>query len=223
MAILEVICLQKTYHTEAEDLTVLRELNLNLEQGTAAVICGESGSGKSTLLNLVGGLDRPTSGRILFQGQDIGGGREEELARYRSRCLGFIFQFHYLLKDFTALENVMMPALIADLPRQKARARAEELLERVGLSSRRNHYPVELSGGERQRVAVSRALMNDPLLILADEPTGNLDEANARQVKEILFRLVSDYGKSMILVSHDLELASCGDRHYVLEHGRLAP
>ncbi|MBA7631095.1 Lipoprotein-releasing system ATP-binding protein LolD [subsurface metagenome] len=221
MMILEMISLLKVYRTGAEDLTVLKGINFSIEEGTTAGISGESGSGKSTLLNLIGGLDSITSGQILFRGSPIQDRDESELTEYRSRQVGFIFQFHYLLKDFTALENILMPAYILGTPLSTARLRADALLKRVGLGARRDHYPVQLSGGERQRVAVARALMNDPELILADEPTGNLDEKNSIQVKNLLYELVKEDGKTMILVSHDPELAGSGDRHYHLENGIL--
>jgi len=221
MNIIEVVSLSKIYRTGTEEVDVLQELNLTLEEGETTVITGESGSGKTTLLNLIGGLDNATSGNIFFNESDIVGQSEAELTRYRSSSLGFIFQFHYLLKDFTALENVMLPALIEGLSLRVAGDRAEDLLDRVGLLKRKAHYPVELSGGERQRIAVARSLMNDPVLILADEPTGNLDEKNSDQVKKVLFELVGEYKKTMLMVTHDTELAARGDYHFCLEHGRL--
>ncbi len=219
---LEVIELSKVFRSGEEELTVFSGVSLTVPAGATVVISGESGSGKSTLLNLIGGLDSPTHGRILFRGREITGREERELTDYRGRALGFIFQFHYLLRDFNALENVLMPALIVGRGRREARARARVLLEQVGLGGRLHHYPVELSGGERQRVAVARALMNDPQLILADEPTGNLDERNSAQVQRLLFSLVREYGKSMLLVTHASELAERGDARYVLEHGGLS-
>lgn len=221
MSIIEVVSLYMTYRTGTEEVKVLQGIKLSLEEGETTVITGESGSGKSTLLNLLGGLDRATSGNIYFRGTDIVGKSEAELTLYRSSSLGFIFQFHYLLKDFTALENVMLPALIEGKTQRDARDKAEGLLNRVDLLKRKTHYPVELSGGERQRIAVVRSLMNDPELILADEPTGNLDEKNSEQVKKILFELVSEYNKTMLLVTHDSELAKRGDYHFYLEHGKL--
>ncbi len=219
--LLEVADLRKVFRAGSEDLTVLDGVSLAVRAGGTVVISGESGSGKSTLLHLIGGLDSPTAGRIRFAGTEITGLSEAKLVEYRNRRLGFIFQLHYLLKDFTALENVCLPALIAGASGPAARRRAGRLLEQVGLGGRRTHFPVELSGGERQRVAVARALMNDPQLILADEPTGSLDERSSGQIRDLLFGLVAEYRKTMILVTHSRELAVAGDQRLVLEHGRL--
>ncbi len=219
--VLDVLGVKKVFRSGNEDLVVFEEVSFTVTQGGTAVILGESGSGKTTLLNLIGALDSCTAGRILFKGFDITSQKEENLIELRSRHLGFIFQFHYLLKDLTALENVLVPALILRTPRAQAINRARELLAQVGLSARTGHYPVQLSGGERQRVAVARALMNDPSLILADEPTGNLDERNSRAIQELLFELVGGYGKSMILVTHAAELSRRGNEHFLLEHRRL--
>ncbi len=219
--LLQVEGLRKVFRAGSEDLTVLDDVSLEVAEGGTVVISGESGSGKSTLLHLIGGLDNPTSGRIRFQGLEISGLAESELVDYRNRRLGFIFQLHYLLKDFTALENVFLPAAIAGAAGAPARRRAERLLAQVGLGGRRAHYPAELSGGERQRVAVARALMNDPQLILADEPTGSLDERSSAQIRDLLFGLVAEYRKTMILVTHSRELAASGGERLVLEHGRL--
>ena len=221
--LLVVTALRKVFRAGSEDLTVLDGVSLEVREGSTVVISGESGSGKSTLLHLIGGLDAVTAGRILFDGLEITSLGEAELVEYRNRRLGFIFQLHYLLKDFTALENVYMPAAIAGAAGAAARRRAERLLEQVGLAGRRTHYPMELSGGERQRVAVARALMNDPQLILADEPTGSLDERSSGQIRDLLFGLVGEYRKTMILVTHSRELAGAGDQRLVLEHSRLRP
>jgi lipoprotein-releasing system ATP-binding protein len=214
--------LGKTYETAAERLEVLRDVSLTVARGTTVVVTGESGCGKSTLLNLVGGLDFPSSGRITVQGMEIGDMGEEELSRYRNSHVGFIFQFHFLLRDFTALENVVIPGMVGGARMQSLRARGEKLLAEVGLTRRKDAYPHELSGGERQRVAVARALMNEPLLILADEPTGNLDEGNAEIVRDLLFGLVRTQGRTMVLVTHDTGLAARADIHCVLSAGRLA-
>ena len=221
MTVLDVRGLSKTYSSRSESLVVLRDVSFTLEEGRTAVVSGRSGCGKTTLLNLLGGLDRPTAGSIRVSDREIAGMEEEELGLFRNRTVGLVFQFHYLLKDFTALENVMMPARIAGAPVPAARTRALRLLEDVGLGERVSHFPFELSGGERQRVAVARALMNDPSLILADEPTGNLDESNSRVVAGMLFDLVLRYGKSMVLVTHDRSLLDRGDEHLTLESGSL--
>ncbi len=212
----------KTYSSSSEDLEILRNVSFSLPGACIAAVTGESGCGKSTLLNLIGGLDAPSSGSIRVGAREIGGLDEESLTGYRRNFLGFIFQFHFLLKEFTALENVMMPALIAGVPRREALPRAEALVERVGLRDRRNHYPGMLSGGERQRAAVARALVNDPLLILADEPTGNLDEGNSRVIEELLFSLVRERGKTLVLVTHDMALAARGDLRFLLHRGELS-
>ena len=221
MEILVIDSLKKEFRTGNEKIEVLSNVNLGVEEGTTIVITGESGSGKSTLLNLVGGIDTPSSGSIHIGNTDITGLSEQDLTRFRRTTVGFIFQFHFLLKGFSALENVMMPALIKGIPMNEASKRAESLLADVKLEHRKEHYLVELSGGERQRVAVARALMNDPYLIIADEPTGNLDEKNSSLVEEILFSLVEQYGKTLLLVTHDLNLAERGDRHFELARGVL--
>lgn len=221
MALIEIERLTKQFVSGDEELTVLSELSFKLEEGTNGVIAGESGSGKSTLLNIVGALELPTSGSVSVAGYDVERLSEEELTRYRSVVVGFVFQFHYLLPEFTARENVMMPALIRGAGTAEAGARAAQLLAEVGLEQRLEHYPVQLSGGERQRVAVARALMNRPQIVLADEPTGNLDEYNSSRVKELLFSLSRRHGTTLLAVSHDASLAEAADAHYVLEHGRL--
>jgi lipoprotein-releasing system ATP-binding protein len=217
-----VSALAKVYETPAERLEVLRGVDLSVEAETTVAVTGESGCGKSTLLNLVGGLDHPTAGRVFVGATEVTALAETELSGYRNREVGFIFQFHFLLKDFTAMENVMIPAMIGRLAPRELRARARRLLAEVGLERRADAYPLELSGGERQRVAVARALVNEPALILADEPTGNLDEANARTVEEILFGLVRAHGRTMILATHDPALAGRADRRLILGSGRLS-
>ena len=192
-----------------------------MEAGSITLFTGESGSGKSTLLNIIGGLDAPDGGEVLVDGMRVDTLPEGEIDRYRSTAVGFVFQFHYLLDGFTALENTMLPAYMRGVPRREARQRAEELLGRVGLEKRLSHTPSQLSGGERQRVAIARALVNDPMLLLADEPTGNLDEGNTVKVKELLFSLVRDLGKTLLLVSHEQGLIPEGDRAFRLHAGRL--
>ncbi len=221
MALLSLRSLAKSFTSGNEEVRVLTGVDLEVEQGTSVVITGESGSGKTTLLNLVAGLDAPTGGRVLVDGVEITSLDETALAAFRGRTLGFIFQFHYLLRDFTALENVLMPAWISGLPRAAALAKAQALLADVGLGGKLHQYPSELSGGERQRVAVARALVNDPRLVVADEPTGNLDERNSATVRDLLFDLVRRYGKTLLAATHDLRLAERGDRTLRLAHGVL--
>ena len=219
--IIEIKDLEKTYISDSEKLTVLKDLNLKVEEGTKLVIVGESGSGKSTLLNIIGGIDKITSGSVIAGKWNLNKLNETEISEYRSSFLGLIFQFHYLLKDFTALENVYMPALIAGRSKKEAMEKAEKLLQDVGVYERKDHLPSQLSGGERQRVAVARSLINDPSLILADEPTGNLDPANAALIGELLFSMVEKYNKTLLLVTHDLKLAASGDLCYKISKGKL--
>lgn len=220
-SIVSIKNLEKTYITDSEKLNILHNLNLEVEEGSKIVIVGESGSGKSTLLNILGGIDSVTSGTVMAGKWNVGKLKEDELAEYRSSFLGLIFQFHYLLKDFTALENVYMPAYIAGVPKKEAINRAEQLLNDVGVYERRNHLPSQLSGGERQRVATARALINDPTLILADEPTGNLDPANASMIGDLLFSMVEKYKKTLFMVTHDISLASKGGICYKIFEGHL--
>ncbi|MGI5096767.1 ABC transporter ATP-binding protein [Treponema socranskii] len=213
--------LEKTYISTGETLTVLKALDLSVEEGSKVVITGESGCGKSTLLNIIGGIDSATSGIVRSGGRDITALDENAQADYRSHFLGFVFQFHYLLKDFTALENVYLPAYMAGVSKKDAISRAERLLEDVGLQDRLHHLPSELSGGERQRAAVARALINDPHLILADEPTGNLDPVNAEIVGKLLFSIADKYRKTLIMVTHDQNLAAKGSVRYSIAGGKL--
>ena len=212
---------EKTYVTQFEQLTVLKDCNLEVEEGKKIVIVGESGSGKSTLLNIIGGIDSVNKGEVIAGKYRVSHLKEKALCEYRSNYLGLIFQFHYLLKDFTALENVYMPAIIAGCPKKEAIEKAKALLQDVGIIDRQSHLPSQLSGGERQRVAVARALINDPQLILADEPTGNLDPANARLIGDLLFSMVDKYHKTLFLVTHDMKLASKGDLIYRIVDGAL--
>ncbi|MBQ9495753.1 MAG: ABC transporter ATP-binding protein [Treponema sp.] len=219
--IVRVENLEKTYVTSGTTLTVLKDLNLIVEEGSKVVITGTSGCGKSTLLNILGGIDNVTAGRVQCGAWNVTSLSEDEHADYRAHFLGFVFQFHYLLKDFTALENVYIPAYMAGVPKKEAMARAEQLLADVGLAERANHLPSELSGGERQRAAVARALINNPSLILADEPTGNLDPANATLVGDLLFSMVDKYDKTLVLVTHDSNLAKKGSVRYAISGGKL--
>ena len=213
--------LEKTYVSTGETLTVLKALDLSVEEGSKVVITGESGCGKSTLLNIIGGIDSATSGIVRSGGRDITALDENAQADYRSHFLGFVFQFHYLLKDFTALENVYLPAYMAGVSKKDAISRAERLLEDVGLQDRLHYLSSELSGGERQRAAVARALINDPHLILADEPTGNLDPVNAEIVGNLLFSIADKYRKTLIMVTHDQNLAAKGSVRYSIAGGKL--
>ncbi|MBQ8013137.1 MAG: ABC transporter ATP-binding protein [Treponema sp.] len=213
--------LEKTYKTESESLTILKNLNLDIEKGKKITIVGESGSGKSTFLNIIGGLDNATGGLVKCGEYELSHLDENRLSLYRSHFLGLIFQFHYLLKDFTALENTFLPALMAGLSKKEAVEKAKELLCDVGLEKRLDHLPGQLSGGERQRVAVARSLINDPTLILADEPTGNLDPQNAKMIGELLFSVVDKYRKTLLLVTHDMNLAKKGDICYTIKNACL--
>ncbi len=213
--------LTKTYVTDSEELTVLENVSLEVSKGSKIVIVGESGSGKSTLLNIIGGIDTATSGSVIAGKWEVTKLKEKELSQFRSLFLGLIFQFHYLLKDFTALENVYMPALIAGVPKKQALERARCLLNDVGMSERINHLPSQLSGGERQRVAVARSLINNPQLILADEPTGNLDPVNAEMIGNLLFEMSEKYKKTLFMVTHDMNLAAKGGSTYKIINKRL--
>ena len=221
--ILQIDNLKKTFkdNISGESLTIIDGLSMKVFEGSKNIIIGESGSGKSTLLNIIGALDSITEGSVKVGEFDLSKMDESSLEKFRSKFLGLIFQFHYLLKDFTALENVFIPAYMTGMPKKEAMEKAKSLLVDVGLEHRMNHIPAKLSGGERQRVAVARSLINDPKLILADEPTGNLDPANAELVSELLFSMVEKYKKTLILVTHDKEIATKGDYCYKIVKGKL--
>ena len=219
--VLQIKDLEKTFSSKNESLTILKNLSLSVGRGESCVIAGMSGSGKSTLLNIIAGLEEATSGAVIFNDQEISCMDEDSLAAWRKKNLGMVFQFHHLLKDFTALENVFLPVYMATGDRNSARKRALELLEEVGLKDRVDHLPSELSGGERQRVAVARSLANDPELILADEPTGNLDPANSSLIGNLLFDMAHRHSKTLILVTHDMNLAKKGSSLYLLENASL--
>ncbi len=193
-------------------LQVLRGVNLHIDKGEVISIVGPSGAGKTTLLQLIGALDRPTSGSILFNGRELASMSDKQLATFRNRQIGFVFQFHQLLPEFTALENIIIPALIAGRSRSEAEKEAMELLGIMGLQERAGHKPSELSGGENQRVAVARALINKPALILADEPSGSLDSKNKEELHKLFFELRARYGQTFLIVTHDEELARTTDR-----------
>jgi lipoprotein-releasing system ATP-binding protein len=211
----------KEFPTRAESLEVLREVSLQLCCGENVAILGPSGSGKSTLLYIIGTLDRPTSGRVQLQGADPFSLDERKLADFRNERIGFVFQDHFLLPQCSVLENVLLPTIAAGAPDDAIVARAKMLIDRVGLSGRIDHRPAELSGGERQRVAVARALIHKPILLLADEPTGNLDRSTASAVGKLLLELQREEQTMMIVVTHSLELASMFDRRFELDAGRL--
>jgi lipoprotein-releasing system ATP-binding protein len=202
-------------------LRILDGVDLRVDAGETIAIIGESGAGKSTLLQILGGLDRPTEGRVYIGGADIGDMTEERLSKLRSRCIGFVFQFHHLLREFTALENVMMPQLIAGEPMARAREQARELLAQVSLEHRLHHKPAQLSGGEQQRVAVARALANRPLALLADEPSGNLDPHTSERLHDLIFEISRAHASAMVLVTHNRELAARADRMLRVDEGRL--
>jgi lipoprotein-releasing system ATP-binding protein len=221
--LLSVKNLHKSFVEGGEEIRVLQGLDLELKAGERLAVIGESGVGKSTLLHVLGTLDRPTAGEILYQGKEIPLDDEIALARFRNREIGFVFQFHYLLPDFTALENVTFPALIQGVEAQRAKREAMQLLEKVGLKDRMQHRPGKLSGGEQQRVAVARSVILQPKLILADEPTGSLDLRIGAEVQDLLFQLNEEKGIALIVATHNREFAEKIGRRVELQAGRLVP
>ena len=222
MSVLEAQALSKTYvGGDGGQIIVLDAVDLEVSRGEMVAIIGSSGAGKSTLLHLLGALDRPTSGRVLIDGRPLDGMEDDSVSALRNRTVGFVFQFHHLLREFTALENVMMPLRIAGTDEEQARDRATALLERVGLAGRVQHRPGELSGGEQQRTAVARALAADPAVLLADEPSGNLDHHNSERLHDLFTELAHELELGMVIVTHNRSLAARADRVLQLEDGRL--
>lgn len=215
--------IHKSYHDGERELRVLRGVDLRVARGKAVAVVGMSGSGKSTLLHVLGGLDRPDKGELFFEGEPLHNRPLSRLHEYRNRRIGFVFQFHHLLPEFTALENVMIPAMIQGRPRAEVRKEALSLLERLGLADRVRHRPSKLSGGEQQRVALARALINQPALLLADEPTGNLDVHTGEGVIRMMWEMTAGAGRSLVIVTHEPLIAQRADEILLLRDGRLDP
>lgn len=220
MMILEIKNIHKQYYTGiSNQLNVLKGISLSINSGEIISVVGQSGAGKSTLVHILGLLDRPSKGEIIFDDKDVTNLSDEQISKIRNLNIGFVFQFHHLLPEFTALENVMMPALIAGKNGKEEMSKAKSLLNEVGLSHRENHRPNELSGGEQQRVAVARSLMNSPKIIFADEPSGNLDAENAEKLHDLLFNLRTKYNQTFVIVTHNKDLANRSDRIITLSNG----
>jgi lipoprotein-releasing system ATP-binding protein len=219
---LKAINLYKSFQTEKKvKLEILKSISLEIEPEKISVIIGASGAGKSTLLHLLGALDRPDKGEVIYNETNITTLSDEKLAKFRNRNIGFVFQFHHLLPEFTAVENVAIPLMIAGVSLTKASVKAKEILELVGLSERLNHKPAELSGGEQQRVAVARAIANDPSIIFADEPTGNLDSTNSESIHRLIVELRDKFKKTFVIVTHNSGLVELADKVYEIKDGRI--
>lgn len=220
--LLEARDIFKNYQTGASELEVLRGINLQIQKKEAICLLGASGAGKSTLLQILGTLDRPTSGDVFFRGESIFRMSDEDLAEFRNQKMGFVFQFHHLIQEFSALENIMLPSLIAGEKRSDVTEKAMNWLQFMGLSDRAEHYPNQLSGGELQRVAIARALIKDPEILFADEPTGNLDSENSLKIQQLFFELRQKLGLTLIVVTHDLQFANLFPRVFKVKDGRFA-
>ena len=218
---IKVVALKKSFFLDKREITVLKGLDFTIKTGERIAICGESGTGKSTLLQIIGSLDKPSSGSVSFSGVDIFSRSERELAKWRNLALGFVFQFHHLLPEFSALENVMTPALINGISLDEAKKMATQLLQKVGLGERLRHKPGELSGGEQQRVALARALIMRPQAVLADEPTGNLDAGTSDEIIELLLECNREFNTTLLLVTHSQRLANQMDRTMIIENGLI--
>lgn len=208
-------------HKSYDTLHVLKGVDFQVDKGEIVSIVGKSGAGKSTLLHIIGTLDKPDQGSVIFNGQEISTLHTKDLANFRNQHIGFIFQFHHLLPEFTALENVCIPGFILKTPEAQVRKKAKELLAYLGLSERLTHKPSQLSGGEQQRVAVARSLINGPSIIFADEPSGNLDSTSSKELHQLLFKLRDDFQQTFVIVTHNEELAAMSDRRVVMQDGRL--
>lgn len=217
--LMDVKCITKSFSKSGEALDVLKGIDLEVREGEALCIMGSSGAGKSTLLHILGTLDRPTLGKVFFEGVDLTRKSSGELAQFRSQTMGFVFQFHHLLPEFTALENVLLPCRIAGDSRSASLEKADSLLNRLGLKDRKDHYPSQLSGGEQQRVAIARALIRGPRILFADEPTGNLDSANAKIIQDLFFQLKQEKKLTLVVVTHDQNFAARFPRRLELKDG----
>ncbi len=221
--ILKAENLVKTYQSNKKiKVEVLKSISLEIEEKKISVIVGASGAGKSTLLHLLSGLDRPDSGSVYYKDQDIFKLSDDKITKFRNKNIGFVFQFHHLLPEFTAVENTAIPQMIYGVSIEKATQKAYELLESIGLSDRAHHKPSELSGGEQQRIAVARALANDPSIIFADEPTGNLDSANSEIIHQIIIKLRNEFGKTFVIVTHNPELVKLADTVFEIKDGKIS-
>ena len=220
--LLEAKDLFKNYQSGPSELQVLRGMNLQIQKKEAVCLLGASGSGKSTLLQILGTLDRPTSGDVLFRGESVFKLSDEDLAQFRNQKMGFVFQFHHLIQEFTALENIMLPSLIAGGKKSDVTEKAMNWLQFMGLAERAHHYPSQLSGGELQRIAIARALIKDPEILFADEPTGNLDSENSLKIQQLFFELRQKLDLTLIVVTHDLQFAGLFPRVFKVKDGRFA-